>query len=340
MEYWFNFCPRKLYWELTFAKTKGKNPTGDWMREPEVLEESLKQLKVWNISGIRLIVYPSEITEDGIDFNWRPIDKVITYCEQVGLKIDFCLGPFQYPHYPGIFLPKKLLYHLTEGFKFLDNDPALKDYALYFLQKQLERYGNNKQINGFYLGNEWPDFQKIETRRELRVGVSESFMIEAAKLIKNGTNKNVILNTNIDAIEYGKMKKTFGKILAILKENAVIGLDIYPSQEKWKNVPKIKLLRNIFPYRKSTFRLSEKLKPAKLIFSEIEAQPWGSGKSWFTMINEDKELIDKTLTDLKETLNEKIIPSKIEKATLWSSEFWLVAKEMGLLKDQLRKSLD
>ncbi|MBU2632701.1 hypothetical protein KKG52_03200 [Patescibacteria group bacterium] len=334
MEFWINFCPKKLYWELTFAKTKGENPSYDWIKEPKVIRDSLKQLKKWGIKGIRLIIYPTELTKDGKVFNWKPVDIILKYCKEEKIEIDFCLGPFQYPHYPGIYLPQDLLRFINSENIYIDDVDELKKYSLSFLEKQLKRYGKDKRINEFYLGNEWPDFNKVEERRNFKMGVSEEFMLNATKLIKKLTKKQIILNTNIDPLSKGKINKTFAILLSILGKQGVVGLDIYPSQETWEKSPIIKLARKFISYASSLTKLKNNISSAGIVFSEVEAQPWGSGKSWFKMIKEDPFLVEKTVSELVTTINKKIISSKIKKVTLWSCEFWLVAKELNIsLKD-------
>ncbi len=79
---WTTFCPGKIVWELTAVRGKGMGATNDWMHEKALVERSLKLLKNSGISGIRLVIYPSEITENGKAFNWKPIDTMLALSQK------------------------------------------------------------------------------------------------------------------------------------------------------------------------------------------------------------------------------------------------------------------
>lgn len=338
MQLWTTFTPRKVSWEMTFVLTAGKNPSSDWVKNFELITESLEKLKTAGIYGIRLVVYPSEITKDGKKFNWKPIEKILDLCWVKNIKVDLCIGPFQYPNYPGVYLPVELHRYFSanrdEGIENLDDDPQLYQYGLDFLKKQMDKFGDDKRVNGFHFANEWPDKQRVEGRRDLEVGVSEKFMIECANVLKQKTKKPILLNTNIEIFDQRKVKKTFGKIINILNGRIKLGFDIYPTQNKWKKVPFTKFRSLILNYSKSFKSLQKKLGECEIYFAEVEAQPWGSGQSWYKMISSDEKPQEKILnyykSCLKHTFEKYIKNSNSQLVSLWGSDFWLIAQKMGI----------
>ncbi len=334
MEIWTTFTPRKVSWELTYVKTNGESSSSNWQENIGLIDNSLEKLKDSGIVGIRLVIFPSEITNDGELFDWKLIENMLDLCSKHKLRVDLCIGPFQYPHYPGIYLPSELLKIFSPRGKHIDSDFVFKEFGTRFLKAQIRKFGNDKRIHGFHFANEWPDEQNIEGKRGLRIGVSEKFMQDSARLLKSLTKKPILLNTNIDALDHRRVIKVFGEILEILAKQVKLGFDIYPSQSKWKKVPLQKLRNKVYGYSKSFKSMQNKFPESEMYFAEVEAQPWGGGQSWYQLINEETNPKEKILTYTKSSLNETwskyIAGTNCQALSLWGSDFWLSADMMGI----------
>lgn len=334
MTIWTTFCPSKICWELTCVQTKGVKPTSHWLQHQDLIGNSLKLLKKHGVRGIRLVIFPDEITTDGKKCDWTAIDVMLTLCKQHKILVDLCLGPYQYPYYPGIYLPTELLQYVYDNDNALDTNPELRKFGIFYLQSQLARYGDDKRITGFHLGNEWPDWQHISGKEKIKKSISEDFMIRAASLLKISTEKPIRLNTNIDASDRRRITNIFTNILTIIGDQGYLGFDIYPSQETWKKAP-LQKIRRLFETYSYTFRQVKKiLKRPTLYFAEVEAQPWGNGRSWFRIISDEPNPQEKVLTysstALQDTWNTYIRRTSCEIVSLWGSDFWLAAYAMGI----------
>jgi hypothetical protein len=334
MNIWTTFCPSKASWELTYIYTKGELPTSDWQNNNELIDKSLKRLKAAGIFGIRLVIYPSELSVDGQNFNWKPIEKMLDKCFKLELAVDLCIGPFQYPNYPGIFLPNKMLNLIFDNKRCLDTTPQLWKYGMHFLKEQIGKYGNDVRIHGFHFANEWPDYQKVKGREKIRACISLAFMLEAADYLKKNTTKPILLNTNIDIYNKKKLVNSFAEIFNILGSQGNLGFDIYPSQVSWNRNPFQKLIYTIVPYSRFFKSVDKKFKLCKLYFAEVEAQPWGSGQSWHQLIsqepNPNQKVLLYTTESLLNTYNKFIKNTNCKNISLWGSEFWLSAYAMGI----------
>ncbi len=334
MDIWTTFSPRKVAWELTEIMTKGINPTSDWQKQTLLIKDSLKTLKKAGIKGIRLVIFPSELTDDGKKFNFQPIDTMLDTCSDVGLLVTLCIGPFQYPYYPGIYIPQKLLNHIFDNDNALDTNPTLSKYGLQFLELQIERYGNDRRVFGFQIANEWPDKQNIESIEKLKKAVSEDFMTHSVSLLKRETEKPIFINTNIDASDKNKLTTIYKDLLEGLGKQGKMGFDVYPSQETWRNVPLQKIKRLIEPYHKSFRFMRKKFRRHEMYFAEVEAQPWGNGQSWFELINQEpnpnEKVLNYTRDSLKKTWKNHIKSTGCKNIGLWGSDFWLSSNNMEI----------
>lgn len=331
---WTTFCPTKISWELTYVETQGKKASGDWQKHIHMIEESLSLLKDAGIDGMRLVIFPSELTQDGKKFNWMPIKKMLEVCENKKILVDLCIGPFQYPNYPGIYLPPQLLSEIPTNEKYIDTNQMLATYGIEFLQQQLQLFAKDKRIHGFHFANEWPDMQRVSGKESIRIGISKKFMIEAAQLLKKITNKPITLNTNIDASSKQLLANTFTNILTILGSQGKLGFDIYPSQETWRKNPLHKLLRFFEPYHRSFSWSQNKFAPCEITFVEVEAQPWGNGQAWFQLIQAEpdpnKIIRGYSPHSLKKTWKKYITSTTCKTVSLWGADFWLSAQKMGV----------
>ena len=334
MQIWTTFCPSKISWELTYIETKGDKPSSDWQKNRKLIEESLHLLKQSGIAGIRLVIYPAESTQDGQTFNWTAIETMLSLCQKEKLLVDLCIGPFQYPNFPGIYLPLQLLPIASVHDKDLDTNPTLASYGKTFLQKQMKQFATDKRIHGFHFANEWPDKQRVSGRQAIRIGISEKFMLEASTLLKNMTTKPIILNTNIDASDKSKLTNTFTNILTILGSQGCLGFDVYPSQETWRKTPFQKMYRIFESYHHSFTWSQKKFAPCEMSFVEVEAQPWGNGQSWYQLIskapNPQKSVLSYSSDSLDKTFKNYIRNTHCKRISLWGSDFWLSSKKMGI----------
>jgi hypothetical protein len=334
MNLWTTFCPSKICWELTYIESKGKKPTSEWLKYKPLIEESLKLLKKYGIDGIRLVIFPGEVTTDGKRFDWTAIETMLNVCRKQHILVDLCLGPYQYPYYPGIYLPPQLLQYIYDNDNALDTNPELRKYGIYSLQAQLEKYGEDKRIAGFHLANEWPDRQNISGKEKLKKAISEDFMIRAAALIKASTDKPIRLNTNVNASDKKRITNIFTNMITILGSQGYLGFDIYPSQETWKKQP-LQKLRRLFENYSFTFRQVKKsLKGCTLYFAEVEAQPWGNGRAWHDIIksevNPQEKVLQYSSTSLEKTWDTYIKRTNCNIVSLWGSDFWLAANKLGI----------
>ena len=329
MTLWTTFCPQKVCWELTYRETNGDLPTSDWQKRKNLIRDALALLKEHGISGIRLVIFPYEIT-DGKSYEFSSIDYVLELCQQLSLEVDFCVGPFQYPHYPGVRLPYPFVQRLSADQTVLDDDVFFWKFGLEFLTIQMKRYGKDSRIRGFYLGNEWPDRQKIERKESLATTISANFMMQCALIMKDFTTKPILFNTNIEAALTDKLKKTFGDLFRELGDQVRIGFDVYPSQIDWK----LRVLHRMKPYAKAMQALNGFVLREQRLFTELEAQPWGEGRAWEYYIkqaqNPQQAVLQYSRDSLPTSWKNFVLPSQITEINLWGSEFWLVAYHAGV----------
>lgn len=334
MTYWTTFTPQKVSWELTTVLTQGKAGTGQWRSQLPLMKKSLKQLSSAGITGIRLVIFPEEVTDDGKKFHWEAIDTMLELCHKAHLKVDLCVGPFQFPNYPGIYLPKELLHYVYDNGNSLDTQEALREYGKNFLTKQMERYGDDKRIRGFHFANEWPDRQNVQRKEQIKSFISTNFMLWAAQFLASNTDKIISLNTNIDVSDKRKLNSSFGQILQLLGEQGRLGFDIYPSQETWGKAFFTKLKRIFEPYHESYKWSCSRFSQCEMYFCEVEAQPWGSGQSWYRMILEEENPNTKVLkykrNSLEQTYEKYLRKSHPLEISLWGADFWLSAALMDI----------
>lgn len=334
MEIWTTFTPSKISWEITCVQTKGKLATSDWQKNIKLIDTSLKKLKKAGLSGIRLVIYPSELTQNGKIYKWDSIEKMLDMCYENKLKVDLCIGPFQYPNYPGIYLPKGLLNLIFDNKNCIDTTIGIWKYGIFFLKTQIDRYGKDNRIHGFHLANEWPDSHIVSGKKDIKKCVSLAFMLEVSRYLKENTNKQILLNTNIEASDRKRLKNTFSEILSIFGPQGSLGFDIYPSQFTFRKNFFKKMLYAFWKYP-IIFKKNQKVfNKTKLYFAEVEAQPWGGGQSWYQLIKQEAEPNLKVLkfynNSLQKTYSKYIRNSGCTTVSLWGSDFWLAADAMGI----------
>src|SRR4051794_16123845 len=115
MQFMTTFCPRKVMWELSYVHSQGTHATSTWGQHYADINESLIKLRKAGIQGIRMVVFPFEIIHADMRYDWQPIEILLNSCYELDLDVDVCLGPFQYPYYPGIRLPEQIMHQVSEA---------------------------------------------------------------------------------------------------------------------------------------------------------------------------------------------------------------------------------
>ncbi|HSW97240.1 MAG TPA: hypothetical protein VLF89_05430 [Candidatus Saccharimonadales bacterium] len=343
------FCPRKEMWESAqYLKMQGNWSGGDssnWMQHTEIIEKNITALANAGFKGGRLAIFPFELTNDGNNFDFSPIETALDLMNKHDMTADFCVGPFDYPYGPGIRVPKSFQERLqTEVVDqgentiivSLSSDPKarvlsadLRDYELHFLDTVLKKYGDDPRIAKFYLGNEWPDKHGIEGV-SATMSVSNTFMEEAVARMLAGTDKEIALNTNIYAGDVTKLQTTFGKIFTMLGKKGILGIDAYPTREaqiprmatQMKNYGhNIQAIRNAFPGTDIVFTEFQ---------GELYAQPPLAGKSWADIEkNYPTEVKTFFQRDFPPTLKTYVVASGIKEVGIWGAPLWYVTGQMG-----------
>lgn len=322
-----NLCPKKLFWELS-QLNQFSTLTDRWWEHPELLLEQLTLLQKAGIKGIKLNVFNTELTQDGETIDWQPLDLFLSLAEKLNVKVHLCLGPYQYPLWPGIRLPNSVHTSLKNE-KLIESNKQCKQFGTSFLEASLKRYGKHSQITGFYLGNEWHTAQSVENLDQKKMlNVSTKHMESLARLCKKMTRRPIFFNTNFDAYEHKKIEHTFKPFHKLLKQQFWLGLDVYPSQETFMKAPRLTIRRKLHRYTNEVHFLKEKFTP-HIVVSEFEAQPWGDGKSWKEQIEKNPQLIDETAQQLSKAFLRYLKPIAFDSVAYWGSEFWLVAYHMG-----------
>lgn len=341
--------PRKIMWEaVQVLKARDEwayeIDESDWFRRPDIFEEHIARLAANGIKGGRLEVVPFELTQDGINFDYAPLEKAIEIMARYNMAVDLCLGPLDYPYYPGIRLPINLERLLGDTFStggvnqiIISDEPDLlypsasqeiKDFALRFLQETLSRYGHDPRIEKLYLGNEWPDEHGIEGI-DGTMNVSHELMQEFAQMIMDGSDKKVAINTNIHPTQPGKFTAVLGQLLNLLGERGVLGLDVYPTREN-----QIRELSESIPeYANLINELRRRFPNTDLVFTEFQAEPWPpegiAGQSWIDIFRQHPEIfIEFFQRSFPPSLESHIIASGITEVGLWGAPAWLSVDDL------------
>jgi hypothetical protein len=352
--------PRKIMWEMAqVLKEKGQWEGGDesdWMSHLDLFESALITLKESGVKGGRLVIAPYEIPKEGDSYNWKSIETAIELMQKHDMAVDLSVGPFNTAYYPGVRLPVDLQEQLKAEFiqnhKYnihidMNDDPnmpesssAIRDFGIHFITKTMEKYGKDKRIDKFYLGNEWPDRQVIEGV-EIETGTKEhkqpthmtvglDFMEKMIDIIQVGTAKQIALNTNIHPSDLYGLRQKLGSLLQKLGKQGTLGLDIYPTREQEDFYLRtymneydvlIEKMRNTFP-------------ETELIFTELQGSPWPdsglNGLSWAEIYRRDPQLvIEYYRRFFPNTLDTHVLPTHISEVGFWGSEVIVALAMLG-----------
>jgi len=335
---WANICPRKLYWEL--EQTTDKSLFKEWYFYPEILAESFRLLNQAGVTGIRLNIFNYELTFKQKSTDWQALELALNLAQQNQLQVHLCLGPWQYPLWPGLRLPNYMTASMTASkvesqpntINYLDNNLEIFEWGNWWLESQLERYGNDPRIAGFYLGNEWPNKQALENDVETNWKISPAYMSQAMAICHAYTDKPIIMNTNLDASQPEKIINTYQKLWQFAPKQFRLALDVYPSRETWRLAPELRFRRQHLSWAEDVKRLQSKI-PVQVMVGEFEAQPWGAGESWAQWWQNSSGNFDHRLKFSPKILNQWFIrylnPAPINEITLWGAEFWLTGQLLG-----------
>lgn len=325
---WINLSPRKLYWELAQLDQYKTLDHDSWWQELEPLKTSLQILKSRHIHGIRLNIFNLELVRTPQEIDWTPLEVTLKLCKSHEIDVDVCLGPYQYPLWPGIRLPAHILTEVKRT-KNLDDCSKIREFGLLFLKEQLKQYGTDRRIKSFYLGNEWHTDQAVEdVKKSKKYFISDKHMLQLTRLCKRMTKKPIIFNTNYDATELKKIDHTFGPLWNVLRDQAWLALDVYPSQEIFSKVPRLWVKRKLEKYPISIEKLQKGFTD-QLLFGEFEAQPWGKGKSWKEYFESSIAQKDFNQGTYQKTVESYVKPTEIRKVTLWGGEYLIVSQMLG-----------
>jgi hypothetical protein len=345
-----NFFPRKSMWEdVQLLKMQGKwvgEDESDWQAHPEIIEGDLDMLAQAGINGARLVIVPFEVTQDGQQYDWTAMDTALDMFNKRGLVASLSAGPLDYPFGPaGVRLPKKFQDMLSQEMKdrgkdhidlslqpnpdFPNSSIAIRDFALDYLKRFLDKYANDTRIDKFYLGNEWPDNHEIEgVQGTMKIG--RDLMEEAIKLMKAATSKKIALNTNIPPSELSRLQKELGPLLDLLGEQGVLGLDPYPTQEALDSV----LSKEMGRYGEHVDQVRKRYPKTEIIFTEYQAEVWPpsgvAGKPWAEIQRDHPELVTQFFQEsFPPHLEDYMIKSGITEVGLYGSPEWPIAAQMG-----------
>lgn len=346
-----NFFPRKTMWEsVQLLKMRGEwvadNDESDWMAHPEIIESALDMLVDAGIKGARLVVVPFEVTTDGEQYNWQPVETALDMFQKRNMVASLSVGPLDFPFGPaGIRLPEKFANMLKqemtesgEGHIDLSISPdsdlpisskAISDFSLSYLQRITEKYTDDPRIDKFYLGNEWPDNHAIEGV-EGTMQVGREFMEVAVATMMAATKKKIVLNTNIHPSELERLQAESGPLLLQLGAQGVLGLDPYPTQEEKDSM----LAKEIERYGEHVERIREAFPETEIVFTEYQAEPWPpdglAGKSWAEIQQDHPKVVEEFFQkSFPRTLETYMINSGIKEVGLYGSPQWTIAAQMG-----------
>ncbi len=345
--------PRKIMWEIAQVRKAQQTWSEDarrdeskWMEHQEIIASSLSLLAENGISGGRLAIFSYELTDDGVHFDWSPMETAIDLMRKHGMSVDLCLGPLDYPEGPGIRLPvylqdmvrdeakKQGVHHIHIS---QDNDlqmprssEAIRAFAYDFCVQQLERYGQDERIEKFYIGNEWPDPHGIENVEGVTMSIGENFMKSIISIVQEKTQKPIGINTNIHPSQVEKIQKELGGVIRALGENGFLGFDTYPTQEA-----KEFWLRRANTHYGELIGVLHHLFPATaFVFTEMQGEPWPertlAGKSWVDIFTTNPEVITQFYENqFAPTLETNLIASRIAEVGVWGIPAMLVFSQLG-----------
>jgi len=337
------FFPRKETWEaVQVLKKMGKWRGGsenDWMKQQKIMEENLSILAEAGFKSLRLVLMPDElIGEEGV-YNWKPVEKILDLMVKYRIRADWCTGPIDYPYNPGIRLPKEVKNILKQEVKetgrnqikismgvdrwLPKSSEVIREFGLNFFEAFLKRYGMDKRIGKFYIGNEWPDLHGIEGTKVM-ANISKDFMEE---LIKRGlklTDKKIALNTNIHPSNLRRLRKTFNPLFEILGDRGVLGIDTYPTREG--------KIREMI-YKRSVERVKREFWKQEIELTEYQAELYDddiSGKSWAEIMEKYKKRVVEFYQEVFfKKLETYAVAGQIKRVGMWGIPLLLTAKRMG-----------
>jgi|GEM_PF-6447463 len=306
------WMPRQQMYEIAMVLdslgTWDGSEKSEWLKHLDEIKKNLLIIKEMGVTNVRLAILPFEITKDGEEYDWEPIETALDMLNAQGISADLCLG-IDLPYYPGIRLPSDLQTQLEKEYadtgqnnisismgtddKMPKSSVAIRDFSLKFLKATLEKYAKDERIRGFYLANEWPSDDEVEGLPQGKtLSIKPDFMLEFAKVTTSLTDKPLSLNTNIHVSNPEEIKKKLGPLLDLLtqsrsleehvdgKREVKLGLDIYPQKEEENWTLKI-LMDN---YKAMIARIQADFPGVEIVTTEFQAEPWPpdkyTGDSW------------------------------------------------------------
>lgn len=333
---WANFCPRKYLWEVSQIPGVSLHP-GEWWQQTERLDQALWLLRSHGVQGLRLNIFNFELLPQAYTPDWTPAITFLSLAKKHGLAIDWCLGPFQYPLWPGIRLPADLNDEIPSGKESivdLSQVDELHAWAMWWAKTQLEFLSHFPTVKGVYLENEWHTAQAIEGETSPippLYSLSSAWLAELATLATQFPSLAVLCNTNLDISQTSEIQQVFAPLRLILGAQFQLGLDVYPSRVTWKATPRLWLVHHRQRYARAVRRVEQEL-AGPIFWGEFEAQPWGTGQSWVKWWQQrvNQEVRESYSPDWLWRQYDRyfqFLPER--KITLWGAEFWLVSELLG-----------
>ena len=337
------FFPRKETWEaVQVLKKMGKWRGGsenDWMKQQKIMEENLSTLAEAGFKSLRLVLMPDELIEEEGVYNWKPVEKILDLMVKYRIRADWCTGPIDYPYNPGIRLSKEVKNILKKEVQetgrnqirismgvdrwMPKSSETIREFGLNFFEEFLKKYGKDKRIGKFYLGNEWPDLHGIEGTKVM-ANISKDFMEELVKKGLKLTDKKIALNTNIHPSNLRRLRKTFNPLFEILGDQGVLGIDTYPTREG--------KIREMI-YKRSVERVKREFWKQEIELTEYQAELYDddiSGKSWVEIMEKYKKRVVGFYQEVfPKKLETYVVMGQMERVGIWGIPLLLTAKRMG-----------
>lgn len=343
--------PRKIFYEMMLAKHQlGEWPGGEelWFKHLEIFEEALQILKDAGIKSARLEVVPFELSKDGKEFDWQPLELAIEMMKMYDIAVELCIGPLDYPYHPGIRLPIKLedtlraeinskgeneiRISMDQDGNFPNSSAEIRDFGLLFTQEIMKRFGNHPDIRRFYIGNEWPNEHGVEGSGlgHVTMKVEKDFMLEVVRIVKAATDKKIAINTNIHPSEPQILEKDLGELINILGEQGIVGFDTYSTRE----AESPELFPTMFQYEEMMKQIRAMYPKTEMVFTEFQAETWPpdelAGRAWAEIYQNHPDLVTQFYQNFfPPTLESHVIASGIKDVNLWGAPLIIVCSMLG-----------
>lgn len=320
---------------------RGNTLLGISFRPPQIealdldLRDSLQTLLDYPFHLIRLGAYWSKIEPAQGQFVPDVLDWQIDAAERAGKQILLCVGAVKTFGYPEFFVPAHHVPRpIPEGsLVTASSHPHLLDAAAEQVTRIVERYRNRRAIVGWQVEHEAVDPLGLEHSWRLSNEFVEAEMA-AVKAVdpERPILINAFLNTSIVAnLQQWWRTRGQGDSFAFARQHAdMIGLDYYPRIALLSLGPLAAYLDGSDrPWQRWwRARLLEQARPATVLVSEGQAEPWET-----IVVPPDPRnaaMFSCPPEQLIENYNECMRwPVKLYAYLFWGAEYWLARQRSG-----------